>query len=483
MPTLTYNVKVGSRAGVSPDYKNPALRLSEIDSNRQNRLETYTVHGSTSKFGWESEVESLDSFGVLSASYMSFIKDNSSVSAISGYGFLPTSEKIKIKHYLPVSASVYKRDGDSNTIYIQYGNTKDDKYYIGTTRVGDLDHIEEDSHNHGINVEEVGELAIEISHIVIPEEKTKTSSDKIIKLDYYPVTNVRVDGTTDYEVNQYSGIVINKTGSPTTIKYNPTPLVIVHSGPATYLHSIDPAITLNLLEINNPNTDNITSVDNVINSKTDFFIETTGPISIDGKTYLPGAKHLIPKGRYEVVQANSEWTTNINQKITSSDVSVVDDIQSKIIERYRMNGANPISYESVANGDVYKQREISSNSYRVLEVVVDDKDRRVILPHLTTPGSISVQRVGYQNSRDSIGDYEHDAVGTLKFQAKGRYIITYLPITKENIGESDFTRLRAIAAELGLYQKQIKVYCGTDKQGSVEYLNVDNPIIIGRNNG
>lgn len=483
MPTLTYNVKVGSRAGVSPDYKNPALRLSEIDSNRQNHLETYTVHGSTSKFGWESEIESLDSFGVLSASYTSFIKDNSSVAAISGYGFLPTSQKIKIKHYLPVSASVYKRDGDSNTIYIQYGNTKDDKYYIGTTRVGDLDHIEEDSHNHGINVEEVGELAIEISHIVIPEEKTKTSSDKIIKLDYYPVTNVRVEGTTDYEVSPYSGIITNKAGSRITIKYNPAPLVIVHNGPATYLHSIDPAITLNLLEINNPSTDNLTSVDNVINSKTDFFIETTGPISIDGKTYLPGAKHLISKGRYEVVQANSEWTTNINQKITSSDVSVVDDIQSKIIEEYRLNGANPISYESVANGDVYKRREDPRLSTYTLEVVVDDKDRRVILPHLTTPESISVQKVGYQNSRDSISSYESDAIGTLKFQAKGRYIITYTPITKEKTGEYGFTRLRAIAEELGLYRNQIKVYCGTDKQGSVEYLNVDNPITIGRNNG
>lgn len=483
MPTLTYDVRVGARAGVSPGYRNPSLRLSEVDPNRSHLLEIYTSPGSASKFGWESELMSFDSFGKLTAGSMSFLKDHGSVSAVSGYGFIPSSQKIKLKTYVSVSASVYKRGKDSDSVYIKYGNSKDDKYYVLTTRVGELDHIEEDSHNHGVNLDEVGELAIEVSHIVIPEEKTKVSSDKIIKLDYYPVANVRVEGATEYDVNPYSGIVTNKSGKSLTVKYNPAPLVVIHSGPATYLEAINPSITLNLLEINNQSVDKITSNGNTISAKVSFFIESTGPIDIDDVTYSADRKHILPPGEYTLAQTSSEWETEINSKIAASDLSVITDIKSRLLKKYKSDNANPISYESAANGDVYKSKEDGRSGSYLLETVVDNEDRRVILPHLTNPASISVQRVGHRNSRVAVTDYNKDAAGTLKFDSKGRYIIRYAPIKENEWESSNSSALSSIVAALKAPQTQVKVYCGTEENGSVEYLNIDNPIIIGSNNG
>lgn len=483
MPTLTYDVRVGARAGVSPGYRNPSLRLSEVDPNRSHLLDTYTSPGSISKFGWESELMSFDSFGKLTAGSMSFLKDDSSVSAVSGYGFIPSSQKIKLKTYVSVSASVYKRGKDSDSVYIKYSGNKDDKYHVLTTRVGELDHIEDDSHNHGINLDEVGELTIEVSHIAIPEEKTKVSSDKIIKLDYYPVTNVRVEGAAEYDINPYSGIVTNKSGKSLTVKYNPAPLVVIHSGPATYLEAINPSITLNLLEINNQSVDKIISNDNMIDAKTSFFIESTGPVDIDNATYSAGRKHILPPGVYSLTQTSSEWETGVNSKIAASDLSVVADIKSRLLKKYRSDNANPISYESTANGDVYKLKEDGISGTYSLETVVDNEDRRIILPHLTNPASISVQRVGHRNSRVEVTDYDKDAAGTLKFDTKGRYIIRYTPIKENEWEASNSSILSSIVAALRAPQTQVKVYYGTEENGSVEYLNIDNPIIIGSNNG
>lgn len=483
MPTLTYDIRVGARAGVSPEYRNPSLRLSEVDPNRNHLLDTYTSPGSASKFGWESELMSFDSFGKLTAGSMSFLKDNGSVSAVSGYGFVPSSRKIKLKTYVSASASVYKRGEDSDSVYIKYSSNRDDKYHILTTRVGELDHIEDDSHNHGVNLDEVGELAIEVSHIVIPEEKTKTSSDEIIKLDYYPVANIRVEGATEYDVNLYSGIVTNKSGKSLTVKYNPAPLVVIHSGPATYLEAIDPSITLNLLEVNNQSTDKIISNGNIIDAKTSFFVEATGLVGIDDVTYSPGRKHILPPGVYTLTQTNSEWETEINSKIASSDLSTVTDIKARLLRKYKSDSANPISYESAANGDVYKSKEDGRSGSYLLETVVDNEDRRIILPHLTNPSSISVQRVGHRNSRVAVANYDKDAAGTLKFDSKGRYIIRYTPIKENEWESSNSSTLSSIVAALKAPQTQVEVYYGTEENGSVEYLNIDNPIIIGSNNG
>ena len=483
MPTLTYDIKVGSRAGISQEYKNPPLRLSEIDDNRSVILETYTSVGSISKFGWESELILFDEFGKMSSGSMSFLKDNSSVSATNGYGFIPTSNKIKLKSYVPVSASIYKRGPSSDSVYIKYGNSKDHKYYITTTRVGELDHIEEDSHNHGINLEEAGELAIEISHITIDGEKTKTSSDKVIKLDYYPVTNVSVDGSTDYIVNEYSGIVINKSGAELTIRYSLAPLVIIHNGPAVYTDAIDPSIVLNLLEINNKSEDSIVSSGNTITSKVNFFLETSGPIDINGTIYYPGKRHILSPGQYTLNPASSEWTREALSRIGKSDITVINDIKSKLLSRYKAGGANPISYNSVANGDVYKTKDNPQSGIYSLEVVVDDKDRRIILPYLTDKNSISIVRVGHRNSRTEVTDYDKDDAGTIKLNSNGRYIIKYTPIKEDEWVESNSNILNSIVAALGTPQREVEIYYGTEENGSVEYLNIANPITIGNNNG
>lgn len=483
MPTLTYNVKVGARAGVSPEHKNPSLRMSEIDPDRSRLLDTYTVPGSVSKFGWESELISLDAFGILTTGSMSFLKDDSAVSAISGYGFIPSSQKIKLNSYVPVSAFVYKRDENSDSIYIKYGDSKDDKYHILITRVGEMDRIEEeDSHNHGIDLDEAGELAIEISHISIPEEKTKVSSDRIIKLDYYPVTNVRVEGEAEYDINAYSGIITNRSGNSITVKYNLAPLVVIQRGPIKYVEAIDPSVTLNLLEVKNHIADGVIPDGNVINAKMNFFIESTGPIDIDNVTYSADRRYTLPPGQYTLNRASSEWQTEANSKIAALDVSVIGDIKAKLLSRYKSDGANPISYDSIANGDIYKAKGGGSADY-YLEVVVDNKDRRVILPHLAIPSSIYVQKVGYRNSRTAVSDYNKDAAGTLKFDSKGRYIIRYTPIKENEWEASNSSILSSIVAALGTSQTQVEVYYGTEENGSVEYLNIDNPIIIGSNNG
>lgn len=483
MPTLTYDIKVGSRAGISQEYKNPPLRLSEIDDNRSVILETYTSVGSISKFGWESELILFDEFGKISSGSMSFLKDNSSVSAANGYGFIPTSSKIKLKSYVPVSASIYKRGLLSDSVYIKYSNSKDHKYYITTTRVGELDHIEEDSHNHGINLEEAGELAIEISHIVIDEEKTKTSSDSVIKLDYYPVTNVSVEGSEGYTINEYSGIIINKTGAELTIKYKLAPLVIIHNGPAVYTDVIDPSIVLNLLEINNKSEDGIVSSGNTITSNRSFFLETSEAVDIDNTVYYPGKRYILSPGKYTLSPASSEWTRETLSKINESDITAINDIKLKLLSRYKAGGANPISYNSVANGDVYKIKDNPQSGVYSLEVVVDDKNRRVILPHLTDKDSISIVRIGHRNSRTEVTDYDKDDTGTIRLNSNGRYIIKYTPIKEDEWVESNSNILNSIIAALGTPQREVKIYYGTEENGSVEYLNIDNPIIIGNNNG
>lgn len=483
MPTLTYNMKVGSRAGISSEYRNPPLRLSEIDNNRSTILDTYTSIGSVSKFGWESELILFDEFGKLSSGSMSFIKDSGSVSAASGYGFIPLKNKIKLKSYVPVSAYVYKRGANSDSVYIKYENRKDSEYYIVTTKVGELDHIEEDSHNHGINLDEVGELTIEISHIVIGEEKTKVSSEKVIKLDYYPVTNVTVEGSDNYTINEYSGIIINNSGSELTIKYKLAPLVIINNGPAVYLSSIDPSVVLNLLEIHNKTVDSITSTENVIDAKSSFFIESSDPIDVNGVTYYPGRRHIFAPGKYTLSRASSEWVKEVQSKIEALDVSVIGDIKSKLLSKYKADGGNPISYNSVVNGDVYKVKEDTRSGTYSLETVVDDKNRRVILPHLTDGNSISVVRVGHRNSRTDITDYEKDSAGTIKLNSTGRYIIKYTPIREDELATSDTNTLNSIVAALGAPQEETRVYYGTEEDGSVEYLNIDNPITIGSNNG
>ena len=482
MPTLTYSVKVGTAAGVSQGYKNPSLRLSEIDPNRTRFLETYTVPGSVSKFGWESELISFDDFGKLTSGPLSFIGSKGSVSAVSGYAFVPTEKKIKLKTFVSASAVIYKR-GEFDSIYIKFGEQKSDKYFIYTSRVGELDRIEEDSHSHGINLDEVGSLAIELSHVSIPEEKTKHSSEKVIALDFYPVANVRVEGSSQYTVDTYSGIVRNDSGAELTIKYNPAPLVIVHNGPAVYTKSVDPSVSLNLLEIKNPNPNKVTSSQNRISSDVSFFIEPTGRVELNGQVYTQGRKHILPPGDYELSAPSSEWATAANQKAAAKDISVIQDIKDRLLRRYSLNGANPISSESVANGDVYKVKEDKNSGSNTLEVVVDNEDRSVILPHLASPSSVTAVKVGHRNSRTEVQNLEKDNLAVLKFPTKGRYIIKYFPVKETEWDDSNSAIIASAISELSATQSEIKVYYGTEENGSVEYLNIDNPIIIGSNNG
>ena len=83
MPTLTYNIKAGSTAGVSTEYKNPNLRLSEIDPSRTLILESYTGHNGQSRYGWENEIISKDDFGYITSGSSVFIGKEGSILASS----------------------------------------------------------------------------------------------------------------------------------------------------------------------------------------------------------------------------------------------------------------------------------------------------------------------------------------------------------------------------------------------------------------
>ena len=268
-----------------------------------------------------------------------------------------------------------------------------------------------------------------------------------------------------------------------TIRYSLAPLVIVHNGPAVYTDAIDPSIVLNLLEINNKSEDSIVSSGNTITSKVNFFLEVSGAIDINGVVYYPGKRHILSPGQYILNPASSEWTREALSKIGESDITVINEIKSKLLSRYKAGGANPISYNSVANGDVYKTKDNPQSGIYSLEVVVDDKDRRIILPYLTDKNSISIVRIGHRNSRTEVTDYDKDDAGTIKLNSSGRYIIKYTPIKEDEWVESNSNILNSIVAALGTPPREVEIYYGTEENGSIEYLNIANPITIGNNNG
>lgn len=483
MPTLTYNIKAGSMAGVSAEYKNPHLRLSEIDPSRTFTLESYTGHNGQSRYGWENEIISKDDFGHITSGSSVFIGKEGSVLASSGYAFVPTEKKIKLKNFVDASAVIYKREGNKQTIHILFGKSKADKYHIVTSRVGELDHIEDDSHNHGVNLDEVGELEIELSHSTIQMDRVKVSSDKNISLDFYPVSNVRVekvDPSADLstvKIDEYSGTVHNPQGKEISIKYDLAPLVLISNGTVSYKDSIDPSVTLNLLELKNSNT-NIVGIDkNNLSASLNIFIYPLSDVDVNGILYREGKRHTLPAGDYKITPASSSFAKSAKEKISNKDTSVFEDIKSEVIRRFSFNGLKPISWDS---GDVYKTRPPSGEKRYIAEVVVDDPDRYIVLP-LYLHRSVNIDKIGYRNSRSSIRQYYLHPAGVIKLKEKGRYVIEYSSLDTSKWDDDYATHLNALISSIEHTGADIKVYYGIEHSNSVEYLNTDNPILIGNN--
>lgn len=482
MPTLTYNIKAGSTAVVSAEYKNPHLRLSEIDPSRTFTLESYTGHNGQSRYGWENEIISKDDFGHITSGSSVFIGKEGSVLASSGYAFVPTEKKIRLKNFVDASAVIYKREGNKQAVHILFGKSKADKYHIVTSRVGELDHIEDDSHNHGVNLDEVGELEIELSHSTIQMDRVKASSDKNISLDFYPVSNVRVekvDPSADLstvKIDEYSGTVHNPQGKEISIKYDLAPLVLISNGTVSYKDSIDPSVTLNLLELKNSNP-NIVSIDkNNLSTSLNIFIYPLSDVDVNGMLHLEGKRHTLPAGDYKITPASSSFAKSAKEKISNKDTSVFEDIKSEVIRRFSFNGLRPISWDS---GDVYKTRAQNDGRY-ITEVVVDNPNRYIVLP-IYVHRSVNVTRIGYRNSRAIIRDYYNHPSGAIKVKEKGRYTIEYSALDASKWDDSYTAPLNALISGIEHTGADIKVYYGIEHNNSVEYLNTDNPILIGNN--